>query len=201
MNRTFKLLSCMSVFAAVLAPASLTGCSGTTDRGVRYTLTPSRELEAFIAGDVATVHEAARRVLGEQYRYRVTKHIADAREGTVEALTARGDEVRVETTYSSPRVTRVNVFVGPLGDEPIMRELLGAIEDRARLLTQRNEAVSKAQQAPKPATSKPAPTTAAPAKPSSTTTPVPAAKPATATTSPAPKPTTPTSTPPTTQPK
>lgn len=165
MNRMF-----ISPFALALslvaASALLTGCSGTTDRGVRYTLTPSRELEAFIAGDVATVHEAARRVVVEQYRYRITQHNVDAREGIVTALTAHGENVRVETTYSSPRVTRVNVFVGPLGDESVMRELLSAIEDRARILAQRNEAVTKAQ-ATKPQADKPQPKDTAP-KPAAT---------------------------------
>lgn len=155
MNRMFKR-ACAGVVTPIMLGvlASLGGCSGTTSQGVAYTLKPDRELEGFVAASLSDAHEAAKTVVINQFKYRITKHAVDAREGTVEALSAKGDTVRVETYYASPRVTRVEVFVGPLGDEPIMEDILNAISVEAdkRTRTGRSTPAASSQSSAAPAT-------------------------------------------------
>jgi hypothetical protein len=165
MNRMFKRV-CAGVVTPVMLGvlASLGGCSGTTSQGVAYTLKPDRELEGFVAANLVDAHEAAKTVVINQFKYRIIKHAVDAREGTVEALSAKGDTVRVETYYASPRVTRVEVFVGPMGDEPIMKDILNAISQEADKRTRTGRSTPATRSTPSAAT----PSTTAPsAAPSS----------------------------------
>lgn len=189
MNRTFKR-ACAGVVTPIMLGvlASIGGCSGTTSQGVAYTLKPDRELEGFIAASLSDAHEAAKTVVINQFKYRITKHAVDAREGTVEALSAKGDTVRVETYYASPRVTRVEVFVGPLGDEPIMEDILNAISVEAdkRTRTGRSTPAASSQSSAAPATRSSSAAPAAGASKSTATSGKPAASPApTATPTPA----------------
>ena len=131
MNTNLRVASLALCTLAAFA-AFLPACSGTTRTGVAYTLKADREVEAFLPGDLKAVHAAGEAVIAKQFRYRVTRAAADAREGIIEALTAKGDIVRVETYYVSERVTRTEVFVGPLGDEPIMKDILNAMEKSLR---------------------------------------------------------------------
>lgn len=142
MNRTTIAGALVSIG---IVAAGLAGCAGTTRTGVAYTLKPDRELETFIAADLGTAHDAAVRTLRNKFRYRVTKQAADGREGIIEAFTAKGDTVRVETYYASPRVTKVEVFVGPLGDEPIMKDILDAIAIEAEKAPAKTEPKAKAE--------------------------------------------------------
>lgn len=171
MNRMFKR-ACAGVVTPIMlgVVASLGGCSGTTSQGVAYTLKPDRELEGFVAASLSDAHEAAKTVVINQFKYRITKHAVDAREGTVEALSAKGDTVRVETYYASPRVTRVEVFVGPLGDEPIMEDILNAISVEAdkRTRTGRSTPAASSQNSVAP-TSRATPASTTRATPASAT--------------------------------
>lgn len=155
MNRMFKRV-CAGVVTPIMLGvlASLGGCSGTTSQGVAYTLKPDRELEGFVAANLVDAHEAAKTVVINQFKYRIIKHAVDAREGTVEALSAKGDTVRVETYYASPRVTRVEVFVGPLGDEPIMEDILNAISQEADKRTRTGRSTPAARSTPSATTPK-----------------------------------------------
>lgn len=104
--------------------AILAACQGETRSGGLYTLKPDREIEAYVAGSVQTVHAAALRVVRDRMLYRVVKEASDAREGYIEARTAREEVVRVETFRDNDRVSRVQIYVGPLGDEPAMKAIL-----------------------------------------------------------------------------
>lgn len=110
-----------------LLAAFMISCSGATRSGTAYTLKPDREIEAYLPGDLAKVHDTAVKVLRDNLNYTISKDVKDAREGLVEALTAKGDTVRVETYISTQKVTRTEVFVGPLGNEDAMRDVLEAI--------------------------------------------------------------------------
>ncbi len=123
------ILKAMLLGAALFGPAA---CTSTTRTGKSYTLTVDRRLEALVAADLRRSHETALSVVREDYGYVVGRHVADAREGIIEAVTARGNAVKVETFRDGDYITRVRIFVGPLGDEAAMREMLNQIESRLR---------------------------------------------------------------------
>lgn len=110
-----------------LLALTLTCCSGSTKTGNPYSMKADRELEAYLPGDLKTVHATAEKVLRETFNYRIVSSGADRREGIIEARTTKGDAVRVETYRSTERVTRTEVYVGPLGDEDAMRDVLEEI--------------------------------------------------------------------------
>lgn len=105
----------------------LASCSGATKSGNPYSMKADRELEAYLPGDLKTVHSTAEKLLKETFNYRILSSGADRREGSIEARTTKGDTVRVETYRSTERVTRTEVFVGPMGDEAAMRDVLEEI--------------------------------------------------------------------------
>lgn len=105
----------------------LGACSGSTKTGNPYTLKPDRELEAYLPGDVRKVHSAADKVIKERFRYNVVYSATDAREGIIEGKTTTGETFRVETYRSTDSVTRTEVFVGPMGNEEVMRQILEEI--------------------------------------------------------------------------
>lgn len=117
---------------ALLALALPGGCSSVTRTGKPYTLTVDRRLEALVSADLRSAHDISLSVVREDYGYVVSRHVSDAREGVIEAVTARGRPVKVETFRDSPYITRVRIFIGPLGDEPAMREMLNQIEARIK---------------------------------------------------------------------
>lgn len=119
----------VALAAALAIPALLlTACTGATRSGSVYTMKADREIETYLPGSVGEVHDAALYVVRERLRYRVLREAVDAREGVIEARTARDAAVRVETYRESAAVTRIEVFVGPFGDEPAMKEILSEIE-------------------------------------------------------------------------
>jgi len=122
-----QLIHTVAVFSMVASVAVLAACSGATRSGTSYTLKADRELEAYLPGNIDRVHTTAEKVLKEKLQYRIVRSVKDAREGIIEALTAKGDTVRVETYRSTDTVTRTEVFVGPFGNQDAMREVLDAI--------------------------------------------------------------------------
>ncbi|MGD9691457.1 MAG: DUF3568 family protein [Phycisphaerales bacterium] len=124
-----EILRAVLLGAALLAPVA---CKSTTRTGKSYTLTVDRRLEALLSADLRRAHETALSVVREDYGYVVSRHVADAREGIIEAVTARGNAVKVETFRDGDYITRVRIFVGPLGDEAAMREMLNQIETRLK---------------------------------------------------------------------
>ena len=120
--------------AATLAAAclALTACEGTTRTGESYTLQANRAIEAYVAADVRRAHETAVIVVRDDFGYTIESQSVDAREGVIRAKTARGNAVRVDTFRDGDRITRVEIYVGPLGDEPAMREILSALQGRLR---------------------------------------------------------------------
>ncbi|MBL8746240.1 MAG: DUF3568 family protein [Phycisphaerae bacterium] len=125
MKTTFNVGVC--VLSIMMA-----ACSGSTKTGNPYTLKADRELEAYLPGDLRKVHTAAEKVLKEKFRYKITRSGADRREGIIEGKTTKGDTVRVETYRSTEKVTRTEVFVGPMGDEEAMRDILEEITQALR---------------------------------------------------------------------
>jgi len=122
------------ISAALLAAAatlSLTGCSGTGKSGTDYTMTVDRNLQFRVPTGVRNAHQAAVSAFGD-LGFTVDTQSVDAMKGIVKGKNAVGDAVVAETFKEGDNLTRVDVFVGPLGDEPLMKELMNAIEKRAR---------------------------------------------------------------------
>ncbi len=122
----------LSLACAAAALALLPACEGTTRTGESYTLQADRSIEAYLASDLKKAHEQAVLVVREDFGYTVEKEAVDAREGVIRGKTARGNQVRVDTFRDGDRVTRVEIFVGPVGDEPAMREILSALQARLK---------------------------------------------------------------------
>lgn len=117
---------------SALTLAALPACSDKTSTGADYTLTIDRRLEAYLTAPLPRAHDAALAAVREDMKYRLVYQTVDAREGVLEARTATGEEVKVQSFKNTDGTTRVLVGVGPLGDEPAMRELLAAIDRRSR---------------------------------------------------------------------
>lgn len=114
----------------VICGALLAGCQGSTRSGTDYTQTITRELHASFAYPIDIVQSAARNVLAEELGFTIVEDSADALEGVIRAETARGREVKIETVSEGANLTEVQVWVGPLGDEPMSREILNRIDAR-----------------------------------------------------------------------
>jgi len=128
--RIQKLAAVSLAALTIVTGGALTACSGTAKTGTKYTITPDRNLRANVAADLATTHQAALRAVRDDLGFTVESETIDALEGHIKGKTARGDRVEVETFKEGERLTRVDVFVGPMGDEPKMSELFSAIEKR-----------------------------------------------------------------------
>ncbi len=111
---------------------ALAGCQGMTSGGTVYTMTVTREVQAYLPTDSFTAHYAAMEVLERDYLYSVTSDAVDARQGRIEARTATNTSVRVETARAGEGLTRIDIFVAPLGNETAAADILGSIERRIR---------------------------------------------------------------------
>lgn len=116
--------------AALTLPvlAALPACSGSTRTGAPYTMKPDRSIEAYLPGTVPTVHEEALYVVREHFGYRLVREAVDLREGYIEARTAMDNVVRIKSFIAGDTITRVEIFVGPMGDEPAMKDILAEID-------------------------------------------------------------------------
>lgn len=121
------------VLAAVTlaAFAGMSACSHTSTSGTSYTITPDRNLSFHVPVDLKTAHNAGIGALGD-LGFTMESEKADMTEGVVKGKTARGDAVVVETFKEGDKLTKVDVFVGPMGDEPKMEELMRKIEARTK---------------------------------------------------------------------
>jgi hypothetical protein len=122
--------SALGLFAGMtLALALMAGCEGTTKSGTKYTVLPSRELQASYSADLATVHDKSVALLKDKYQFNVTREARDAMEGVVEATTARNDKVTVQT-YAEGNMTTVQVWFGdgPFGSQSKAQDVLESIE-------------------------------------------------------------------------
>lgn len=117
-----------AMLIVLFCAASLPGCRTAAKMDSPPVLNADRELEAHLNADLLTVHEAARRVLIESYQYRIFVDKHDAREGLIRARTGDDGLVRVEAYDERGRRTRIQIFVAPLGDEALQREILAEIE-------------------------------------------------------------------------
>lgn len=129
-TRMIALLSLALVGAFLATP--LVGCQGSTRRGSVYSIKPDRRIEAYMPGKLQDVHKIALEVVRDDFAYSVRREAVDAREGVIEARTARDEAVRVDTFVSGASVTRIEVKVGVLGDVAAAREILSAIEARIK---------------------------------------------------------------------
>ena len=118
----------LAMLILLFCAASLPGCRTAAKMDSPPALNADRELEAQLNADLLAVHEAARRALVESYQYRIFVDKHDAREGLIRARTGDDGLVRVETYYERARRTRIQIFVAPLGDEALQREILAEIE-------------------------------------------------------------------------
>ena len=111
------------------------GCSGTSQAGTPYTLKIDRELRAFIPLDLNTTHTTARSMLEDEFLFEITNDALDAREGIIEATTAKDRAVRLET-YAMGDQTAVEVFVGPFGDYRAAEDIFSSLERRLGVYAQ-----------------------------------------------------------------
>ena len=118
----------LTLSAACCALGTLPGCTGTTSTGTMYKMTATRELTTTLRGDLAHVHQTALEVLRDDFGYTVKSERRDALEGIVEASTAKEDGVRVETYRETDELTKIEVWVGPLGNEKFAKQILSKIE-------------------------------------------------------------------------
>lgn len=123
-----RTLTVCCVLLLTACAAVLEGCKGATKTGTPYTMLASRAIQAYLPGDLQTVHAKAVAVVRDDFLFTITRDSHDALEGVIEALTARKDSVRIETFKHSDDSTKVRVFVGPLGDEHVENEILSKIE-------------------------------------------------------------------------
>jgi hypothetical protein len=123
--QTFLISGVVLMFAL---SAGLTGCKGTTKAGTAYTVLPDRAIQAYLSGNLATVHQAAVKVLRDDFLYTITRDSHDALEGIVEAKTARNATVRVETFKHGEDVTKTRVSLGMVGDHDLANDILSKIE-------------------------------------------------------------------------
>jgi hypothetical protein len=122
----------LPIIALLIAAAALTSCKGTTKSGTAYTQLPNRELEVLLNEDLATVHKTAVDVLKDDFGYTIKKEAKDALEGVIEAATAQNDKVTVQTFKDGDNVTKVQVWVGPLGDRPKSELILSKLEEQLK---------------------------------------------------------------------
>ncbi|MHC4947328.1 MAG: DUF3568 family protein [Planctomycetota bacterium] len=115
--------------AALLVPL---GCQSSTSSGTEYVITAKRELRTTVGADIGTVHDTAVDVVENELLYTIDNQARDAREGIINARTARGHAVRIETFRHGEQLTQIEVYVGPLGDETAERDVYEAIESRLR---------------------------------------------------------------------
>lgn len=121
-----------AIFGLCSLALLLGACSGSTRTGNPYTLKPDRELEAYLPGDARRVHAAALKVVKEEFRYQVVNSATDSREGIIEGKTTTGTSFRIETYRSTDKATRTEVFVGPMGNEELMRDILEEIAEELK---------------------------------------------------------------------
>ena len=109
--------------------AVISGCKGATKSGTPYTVLANGSIQAYLNGDLATVHQTAVKVLRDDFLYTVTRDSHDALEGIIEAKTARNVTVRVETFKHSDESTKTRVFAGMVGETALANDILSNIEE------------------------------------------------------------------------
>ena len=123
MNKLTKHIT--TILSLVLAVV-LVGCSqGTTGQGTLYSVSASRQVEAYLPQDLETVHKAAAAAV-KTLGYTIDNEAIDVREGIIEGHTARDRTMRIETFKQGDEITRIKIYVG--GDELAAREVLHKIE-------------------------------------------------------------------------
>ncbi|TVQ61201.1 MAG: DUF3568 family protein [Phycisphaerales bacterium] len=131
--RTSRMITLLAVaLAGAILAAPLAGCQGSTKRGSVYNIKPDRRIEAYMPGALERVHKTALEVVRDDFAYSIRREAVDAREGVIEARTARDESVRVDTYIAGGSVTRIEVKVGMLGDVQAARDILSAIEARLK---------------------------------------------------------------------
>jgi hypothetical protein len=115
---------------AVPLVAGTLGCEGTTTAGSAYTMKISRELQTELPTDHLTAHALAIEALEQDLMFTVDSEAVDGREGIIYATTAREREVRVETFRVTSSVTRLEVYVTPMGNRAAASDVIDAITRR-----------------------------------------------------------------------
>lgn len=118
---------------ALLGAATLAGCRGTTAAGTPYSMQIDRALATYLGTDLTTAHLLAQDVIENQMLYAITHESLDGRAGVIEADTAEGKPVRVETYWAGNRVTKIEVLVGTFGDEGAQLAIVNALQDQIRM--------------------------------------------------------------------
>jgi hypothetical protein len=124
-------MRCTPLIVALACSFAMAGCGqGTTSQGTLYTVQANRALQTYLPYSIEPVHNAAKAVLEVELGYTVDETALDAHEGVIRAHTALEHPVRVQTFKHGEHVTRVEVYVGSWGSEPIGRDILSKVESR-----------------------------------------------------------------------
>lgn len=112
--------------------ATLAACSSTRLPGERYYLTGPGVGTAYLPRTVAAVHAAAVAALQQDLGYTIKSQTLEGDHGEVEAVTATGVYVTVETWPAAEGETRMVIGMGLDTPDVVVREVMSKIE--ARLL-------------------------------------------------------------------
>ncbi len=124
------LTSPAAVAAAIATTVAIAGCRTTTPSGSSYVTKVDRELRAYVDAGLAHTHQTARQMLEEEFLFKVIAEGLDGREGFLEAESARGRYVRVETYLVDFNRTEVDVYVTPFGYMPLQVDIMTKLGER-----------------------------------------------------------------------
>jgi hypothetical protein len=129
MNRHVRIaFSLLAVI--VLGTTLMVGCQGSTKAGTKYNMLPTRELEARVEGDLASVHDTAVAVLRDEYQFTIDREAKDRIAGEIRATTALRDKVTIQTYRVGNNITTIQVWAGPMGNKARAEDILNTIEQR-----------------------------------------------------------------------
>ncbi len=110
--------------------AAVAACSSTRLPGERYYINGPGVGTAYLPRTVAAVHAAAVAALQQDLGYKIENETLEGDHGMVEAVTATGRYVTVETWPSGEGETRMSIGMGLDTPDAVVREVMSKIEAR-----------------------------------------------------------------------
>lgn len=124
------MCSRLNASIAILLLAALAACSSTRLPGERFYLNGPGTGVAYLPRTVAAVHAAAVEALRQDLGYTIESESLEGDHGSVEAVTATGRYVTVETWPSAEGETRMTIGMGLGTPDVVVREVMSKIEAR-----------------------------------------------------------------------
>jgi hypothetical protein len=88
------------------------------------------ELESAEVVELHTLYQIIHEVLAEELAFDIATARAGENHAFIHTREAQGRMIRISLERKSPIVTKINIRVGLLGDQPMSRLVLGAIQSR-----------------------------------------------------------------------